>query len=248
MIAKLKASAIHFCISGGVIALFLSAVFYVWYPWPFYELYSTWDVIKIVVSVDLVLGPLLTLVVFNKAKKPAELKRDLSIIVLFQLSALAWGVHITYSARPVFLVFSNGSFYSFAKTEVDVSQLKYKELEPAFYHRPAMAYLTPPKDKDELWQIINDMADNGSPGLIYRASRYQPISDYWQKIYRFPLDIDELKKKPESAELIENFIKRKKDGLLENYVFYPMRSGRASATLVINKNTNKIDGFIDKML
>ncbi|VAW70507.1 hypothetical protein MNBD_GAMMA10-962 [hydrothermal vent metagenome] len=247
MLARVKAAAIHFCISASVITLFLLAVFYIWYPWPFYELYSTWDVIKIVASVDLVLGPLLTLVVFNKTKKPAELKRDLSIVVLLQLSALVWGIHITYSARPVFLVFSNGSFFSLSKSEVDTENLADPALEPAFYHSPTMVYLKAPKDKEELWKIINDMADNGTPGLIYRTARYLPIGEHWQRIYRFSLKLDEIKKNPQSAKLIEAFVKRK-NGQPEDYAFYPMRSGRASATLVINKSTHKIDGFIDKTL
>ncbi len=247
MIERLKAAGIHFCMSAGVITLFLLVVFYIWYPWPFYELYSTWDVIKTVVGVDLVLGPLLTLVVFNKTKKSAELKRDLSIVVLFQLIALAWGGHITYSARPVFLVFSNSTFFALSKSEVDVLQLKYKELEPVFYHSPAMVYLKPPKDKDELWRIINDMADNGSPGLIYRTARYLPINDYWQRIYRFSIDIDESGKNPENAAQIDKFVKSK-GGSPDDYAFYRIRSSRAFATLVINKNTNEIYGYFDKML
>jgi len=50
------------------------------------------------------LGPLLTLAVFDPKKK--ELKRDLSIILLIQLSALFYGIYTVSVARPAYIVFA----------------------------------------------------------------------------------------------------------------------------------------------
>jgi len=58
----------------------------------------------LVLIVDVCLGPLLTLAVFDPKKK--ELKRDLSIILLIQLSALFYGIYTVSVARPAYIVFA----------------------------------------------------------------------------------------------------------------------------------------------
>ncbi len=247
MIARVKAFGVHFSISVFFITLFLLAVFYIWYPYPFNEFYSTWDVIKIVAGVDVILGPLLTFVVFNKLKNPVALKRDLSIIVFVQVVALAWGVHITYSARPALLVFSNSAFFVFSKNEIDVSKLKYKELEPLFYESLQIAYLKPPENAEEYQRIVMDIAQNGSPDIIYRSNRYLPVSDYWEKIYRFSLKMGEITKVQGGGKAVNDFLENNR-GQFKDYAFYRVRSGRATSILAINKDTDEIVGLVNRLL
>ena len=247
MVERFKASGIHFALSASVIAVFLCLVFFIWYPAPFDQIYSTWDVIKIVAGVDVVMGPLLTLVVFNSQKKITELRRDLSIIVILQLVALGWGVNVTYSARPAFLVFSNGTFYSFSKSDVDVSKLNHKELEPALFESPVMVYLKPPKDAQESRKILMEVVDRVAPELIYRTSRYRPASDHMQRVLRFSLDINEISKNEKSVKLINQFVEEH-SGELNDYAFYRLRGGKTYATMVLNKTTGDIAGLINDVL
>lgn len=51
----------------------------------------------LLVAVDIVIGPLLTFVVFDRRKPRAELRRDLAIVVALQVVALSFGLH---SAAP----------------------------------------------------------------------------------------------------------------------------------------------------
>ena len=247
MVERFKAFGIHFALSASVIAVFLCLVFFVWYPTPYDQIYSSWDVIKIVAGVDVVMGPLLTLVVFNSQKKTTELKRDLSIIVVLQLVALGWGVNVTYSARPAFLVFSNGTFYSFSKSDVDVSKLMHKKLEPAIFESPVMVYLKPPKDVQESREILMEVVDGVAPELIYRTSRYLPASEHMQRIFRFSLDINKISKNEKSLKFINNFVEEH-GGKLSDYAFYRLRGGKVYITMVLNKNTGDIAGLINEAL
>jgi len=46
----------------------------------------------IVVTVDVILGPLITLAVFNGVKPWTELRRDLAMVGVLQLAALGYGL------------------------------------------------------------------------------------------------------------------------------------------------------------
>ena len=62
------------------------------------------------VAVDVIMGPLLTLTIFNLKKSKAELRRDLAVIGLLQLAALGYGLWTMAVARPVHLVFEIDRF------------------------------------------------------------------------------------------------------------------------------------------
>lgn len=75
-------------------------VFVLWYPTPFREVSGGRELFFIVIAVDVVLGPLITFAVFDRRKPRGELVRDLTVVVLLQLAALAYGLHAVAQARP----------------------------------------------------------------------------------------------------------------------------------------------------
>ena len=107
---RVRASAIHLLISLSIAALAALLVFGIWYPYPYREISGGRELFLIVVAVDVVMGPLMTLAVFNTAKPRKELRRDLGIIGLLQLAALAYGLWTVSVARPVHLVFEIDRF------------------------------------------------------------------------------------------------------------------------------------------
>ena len=80
-------------------------VFGWWYPYPYRELSGGRELLALVVAVDVVLGPLITLVIFNPAKTRRHLVMDFTVIGLLQVAALAYGLWTVFVARPVHLVF-----------------------------------------------------------------------------------------------------------------------------------------------
>ena len=102
---RLRASAIHLAISLSVATLAALVVFGWWYPYPYRELSGGRELFALVVVVDVVLGPLITLVIFNVAKTRRHLMMDFTVIGLLQVAALAYGLWTVFVARPVHLVF-----------------------------------------------------------------------------------------------------------------------------------------------
>lgn len=108
--ARLRAASIHLVLSVLVAVLTALLVFELWYPYPYREISGGRELFQLVVSVDIVLGPLLTFAVFNRAKPRAELKRDLAVVVALQLAGLAYGLWTVHLARPVHMVFEYDRF------------------------------------------------------------------------------------------------------------------------------------------
>jgi hypothetical protein len=69
-------------------------MFFVWYPPPYFEVDGGWRILRILAGVDVVVGPLLTLILF-KPGKPG-LKFDMTCIALMQIGALVYGGTIIY--------------------------------------------------------------------------------------------------------------------------------------------------------
>jgi hypothetical protein len=98
-----QASAIHLGISAaigiGVVVLMLA----LWYPQHYFAAMGGDTLIMLLIGVDVVIGPLITLIIFDPKKK--NLRFDLAVIALLQSAALVYGCSIMFKARPVYNVF-----------------------------------------------------------------------------------------------------------------------------------------------
>jgi hypothetical protein len=104
LITKLKATAVHLSMSIAVFVYLAYQIYYNWYPEPYFSIDGGWAAIRLVSAVDLVLGPLITFLIFDLTKSRRAILFDLLIILIVQLGALAYGVHTTYTQRPVAIV------------------------------------------------------------------------------------------------------------------------------------------------
>jgi hypothetical protein len=103
---RLRAAGIHLGASLCIAAIAALLVFAAWYPFPYREVSGGRELFLIVTTVDVILGPLITLAIFNREKKSVrELTLDLTFVAFVQLAALAYGLWTVAVARPVHLVF-----------------------------------------------------------------------------------------------------------------------------------------------
>lgn len=121
--SRLKAAGLHFCLSLAVAILAAVLVFGVWYPWPYRIISGGQELFWLLTTVDVILGPLLTFAVFDLAKGRRHLQRDLAVIVVLQLAALAYGLHTVYQVRPVALVFEVDRFRVVTANDVYMDDL-----------------------------------------------------------------------------------------------------------------------------
>ena len=108
--SRFLAAGIHLAASLAVALLAAALVFEVWYPYPYREISGGRELFLLLVAVDVVMGPLLTLAIFDRRKSNKVLRRDLTVIGLLQVAALAYGLWTMLLARPVHLVFELDRF------------------------------------------------------------------------------------------------------------------------------------------
>lgn len=103
--AKFKAALVHASVTVVVASLTAIVVFGVWYPGALAEMTHGTGLFLLVLCVEVVLGPVMSLVIFNTGKPKSELVRDYCVIGGVQLAALVYGMYSVSVSRPVFLVF-----------------------------------------------------------------------------------------------------------------------------------------------
>lgn len=161
--AAIKAASIHLGLSLLVAAFAGGLVFGLWYPYPYRELAGGRELFFLVVSVDVICGPLLTLVLFNPKKPRAELWRDLGLVSLIQIAALFYGISAVWQARPLFLVQEIDRFKVIAAPEVDGRALEAlpESMKPKLLRGPLVVAIREPKDKEEREQILFESVQGG---------------------------------------------------------------------------------------
>ena len=168
-INRYQACLSHFVISLMIFLFLLGIIVFIWYPGDLIHA-GGWQGIKIVAGVDLVLGPLLTLVIYNPKKK--SLPFDLLIIALIQISALGYGVWNVYNEKPGILVLSYDGFYIVPSLDVKHYNLFDNISDEISINRPIMVAMDPPDDIDKSNEIIWLNTQAGSTPFEYRADLY----------------------------------------------------------------------------
>jgi len=115
VVTRARAFWTHLAISSAIVGAACAVIFFVWYPYPYFQAAGAWNVLRVLIGVDLVLGPLLTLIVFKPGKR--GLKSDLACIALVQIAALVYGLTVIHRERPYFMVFALDRFFLLSEPE-----------------------------------------------------------------------------------------------------------------------------------
>jgi hypothetical protein len=180
---RLRASGIHLAISVAIAAGAGLLVFGLWYPYPYREISGGRELFLIVVAVDVIIGPLITLAVFNRRKPWSELRRDLATVGALQLVALGYGVWTVAVARPVHLVFELDRFRVVHGVDVPDELLGRQpaSIDPLPWLGPTLLAVRPFRSSDESLDVtmaaLRGLQIGARPDLwqAYDAARPQVL-------------------------------------------------------------------------
>lgn len=227
---------------GSVLVGLCSAalVFLVWYPWPFSFATGVTAIFVLLLSVDVIIGPCITLIVFNPAKK--ELKRDLTIVLLLQIGALLYGLHIVQIERPVYYVFGVDRFdlvYASDLTPENLAQVTDARFKTAPLTGPELvaAYI-PGSDKERNEILFNAMARGED--LPQLPQYYVPYAERKQQVLDKAQPLDKLKpfnsaRESEISSLIEKY-----SSIKEGVGFLPLRGKVEDLAVIVRKDSAEI--------
>jgi hypothetical protein len=157
---RVRAAGIHLAASAAVAVLTALLVFWLWYPQPFREISGGRELFLLVISVDVLIGPLLTFAVFDVRKHRAELMRDLSVIVLLQVAALAYGIHTVAQARPAVIALEGDRLR--VVRAIDLAKADFSKAPPGLEGlsvlSPMMVATRPPMESEKNDAIFKGLA------------------------------------------------------------------------------------------
>lgn len=203
--SRLRAFLVHLSLSAVVIGIAFTIVFFIWYPQPYFEVVGAWYLIRILFIVDVVLGPLLTFIVF-KAGKPG-LKFDLTVIALVQVAALIYGGTIIYQERPYYMVFAVDRFELLSRKDLDLSNIKYDVLKEKPWLATIPVFARLPDDPEALSKFTEEVLFEGKPDLERRTEFWHPYDQFASEALARARDLREILKDDEiSAAKAESVI------------------------------------------
>ena len=240
-LTRYSAFGIHLVASLAIFLSLSAVIVFMWYPGPLFQIDGGWEGLRIVAFVDVVLGPLLTLIVY-RAGKPG-LKIDMGIIIALQVAALGYGIITLHDNRPVLLVFADDRINAIPLSVA-------KEMDPSgkvlqrFSERPARVVVVMPSDPIESADYILERMRARKP-LHLEYQDYAPMADHWPAVIDDSLDIEHYVRSNDQwqAELHAEISKLGKTP--QELVFLPVEGRYKSGILMADPETGAFIGYLD---
>lgn len=155
--ASSRVALVHFCISFAVVIGIACFVLFAWFPGQLYQLTGGAGLFAVLLFVDLVCGPGLTLILFDPKKTKWKWRLDIVLIAVVQILALGFGVFQIAKTRPVYFAFEGDRFRLVQALDIDVKRIKEAPIElqslPWNGPRPLGVRLALPTDHDFLVSV-----------------------------------------------------------------------------------------------
>ena len=204
-LTRWQASGLHLLISIAIAAIALAVTLLVWYPRPLFEACGGTGLLYILVGVDVVIGPLITLVVFKAGKR--GMRFDLVVISMLQLGALLYGSYIMFEARPVYIVLVKGQLEVASAVEFQrdmVAQAKRPEFRKLPLDGPKLVYSE--VGEQEMQEVILSVFAGG-PDIHLRPKYYVPYAERQKEALGQAQPLEHARRTwPEAVPMIESYL------------------------------------------
>jgi hypothetical protein len=240
--SRWKASFFHFLISLVVICVVAGLICWRWYPPGLFGMAKAGTLLAVLAGVDLVLGPLLTAIVF-RAGKPG-LKFDLAVIALLQVAALSYGLHTLWISRPAYIVAISNQFRLVFANEIEVPSAE--KAPPPYRSIPvlgAKVVAAPlPTDPKARAAAIFESFSGGE--IFLQPSRYVPYPPAGDEPLRHAVPAAKaisLAPPAQRAEWQEAFGRHRE---VKQLAMLPLQSSRGSASVLLDAADGRILRYV----
>ncbi len=236
--SRFRASIIHLAICVLVALVLLALFWFVWYPAPLFKAVGGLEIFLMLLGIDVVLGPLLTFIVFKQGKK--SLKFDLAVIGCLQIAALAYGVFTLLSGRPVYVAAVGHKFDLIQASEIGPDQLEGSTGSLPWFG-PKVVGIKQATDKAERERMMF----SGLAGADYGhyPKYHAPIETMSVEILANAKPISELRKqnKTKDSEITAWLASRGFDD--KTVVFQGLRTRNEHMTVILDAKTAAVIGI-----
>lgn len=235
-----QAFSIHLGLCAALYFVLLYLILFHWYPQPYFAADGGWQGIRLITGVDLVLGPLLTLIVF-KPGKPG-LRRDLTMIGVLQIVAIVWGTWLVYEQRTAMVTYAYGSFYTLNPEQLQSAGDKAIQIAEQAETIPPYGFIRLPENPRERTEFVLKTLVTGK--LLHQlGDRYETLGkSHMSEMLVKSLKLDRYISQNQNA--IDQFLARH-GGKLEDYAFFPLVGRYEEPLLALRRSDGKILDTLD---
>jgi hypothetical protein len=239
-----QAALIHLGLSALVAATIVAVMLLFWYPSPYFAAAGGATLLMLLIGVDVVLGPLLTFVVFDPAKR--SLVYDLAAIAMLQIAALIYGIHVMAAARPAFIVYLRGGFDVVSANDLvteGMAEAKLPEFRSVPFNGPRLAATRIPVDPGLQLKIsMETMA--GGPDLTAYPRYYIPYATASREAAASGRPLASLAQaSPDNAAAVAKLV-ASSGKAMDDLVYLPLHARAAPMSIVLDKAKGDVVGVL----
>ncbi len=239
-----RAALIHFILSIMIAGTALTLMLLFVFPAKYFLAGGGSKLLIIMVSVDIIIGPLLTWIVYRQGKK--SLTFDLSVIVMLQLAALVYGITVMINSRPVFMALVTDRFSLVQANQIS-DDLLHKAIYPEFRTRswtgPIAVVTRMPQDPDSMQTVMMNALAGFDRDKF--PELYHPYDENSHEALLYARNVSGLITiDPAAADRIDPVMAEY--GLtIEQVDFLPLVTSQSDMTTLLNSETGEILAIVD---
>ena len=236
---RLKFFLCHLLISIIIALIVTGIIFFIWYPSPLAQAVGVTHLFIMLILIDLIVGPLMTLLIYKKDIN--AFKMDLSIIIIIQIAALVYGLHSITQGRPAWIVFNQNKFELIRVNDQFIENTEHinENFQNVSWTGPQYAASIHSQNmkqrEDDLF-----MDALGGVSLAQRPERYVTLSHVKQEIQQHSKVLDNLKKYND-VKLVEKILKQHPEAT----AYLPLKANKLDMVILLNKKEGSIVNIVN---
>lgn len=166
-----QAFGIHLLISLALFIIMCTVIVVLWYPGLLFTTEGGWQGVRLIASIDFVIGPILTLLVYKPGKW--GLKFDLACIGILQAICLTYGMYVVNYSRPAVVAYADGVYYTTPLLRFESRGIDIRDHELLHKRLPVWVNIKLPDDPKQRLQVKMDRIFKG---LETSVDLYEPYA------------------------------------------------------------------------
>lgn len=242
---RYQAFAGHLALSAAVAAVSAALVFLVWYPPPLAAATGVTGIFLMLLAIDVIVGPVITLIVYNPAKK--ELKRDLLVVLVLQVAALLYGLNAVFTARPVYSVFNVDRFdlvFANDMTAAKLQKVTTAQFKSLPWFGPQVIAARRPATSKERNEILFGAAAGGDD-LPQLPQYYVAYDEARTEAAKRAQPIDALRELNRDQAARVDALARRHAGRANGVGFLPLRAKVKDMAVIVSRDTGEVLEIVD---
>lgn len=226
---KNKYVLLHFSFSVLIAMHIMYLIFFIWYPQSLSNATGVKQIIYIMVIADVILGPILSWIIYKENKK--TLKLELAIIIMIQIIALGYGLYTLAQARPAWIVYYKDGFelvqnnQIYIKYKNDISK-KYEKI--SLFGPKYVAVSNPTSYEQKNHDIFLEMNGISVAQVPMRYAELELSSKDMQQYARNIKDLKEFNNQTTLMKVLSKYPQAK--------YFFPLKASFEDMTVLVDQD------------